>query len=433
MISVPDFLELVQSMHAVFNKKSRILFENILEGWILCPCRRFITSILQFGDPGHVHAHDAYHRWFRAGAWTLPGFLKALATLVVRLHGYPTHLWLLGDDTVHKKTGRKVNGAKSCRDAVRSTKKRVVYAWGLQIVLLCLEVLPPWGGEPLALPINMRLYRKRPSKTEGKTVLDLMYDMLLEVKDWFPERFIILVADGFYAPLAGRLPPGIRLVSRIRHDAAIYRLPGRRLPHKKGRPPTKGPRLPKPAEIATTAKDWRKVTTFERGKERTRMVIVRHVVWHKVLPGKHIKLVISRDPDGVEQDDYFFTNDLVLEDHLLISRYFDRWSIEDTFRNGKQFLGIEQPQSWKGPGPEKVAAVGYAIYSLVWAWFIKNGDHKAFPTRPWYVSKSRPSFQDALAGIRYQIWSSRISTTVPGDPEFHKFTEIMIESLARAA
>jgi hypothetical protein len=398
-----------------------------------CPGRRFVPTILQFGDPEEIHAHDAYHRWFRAGAWTVTALFQVLATIVVGLLGHPNVLWLVGDDTVHKKTGRKVEGAKSCRDAVRSTAKKVVYVWGLQIVLLCLEVIPPWGGEPLALPINMRLYRKRPSKKLGKTVLDLMRDMLLEIMDWFPERTIFLVADGFYASLAGRIPSGIHIVSRIRGDAAIYRKPRKKVPGQRGRPRTRGERLPSPAEIANKATDWKKIETFEKGKKRFRMVIIRHVVWHKVLPGKYIRLIISRAPEGTEKDDCFFTTDLQLDAALLISAYANRWCIEDTFRNGKQFLGIEQPQSWKGAGPEKVAAMGYAIYSLIWSWFIKSGNHRAFPKRPWYQTKTNPSFQDALAGIRHQLWTSRIPESVPDAPEFHKFSTIMINSLSRAA
>lgn len=172
---------------------------------------------------------------------------------------------------------------------------------------------------------------------------------------------------------------------------------------------------------------------FRLGKEKTRLMVTRHVVWYHVLPGKFIRLTISRDPEGIEEDDYFFTTDLQLDAGLLVSRFANRWAIEDTFRNVKQFLGIEQPQSWKGPGPERVAAVGYAIYSLVWSWFIKNGDFHAFPNRPWYITKTTPSFQDALAGIRHLIWVSRFSATVPDTPESHKFSEIMIESLSRVA
>jgi len=433
MTRIPQIYPLVQAFVRVFTKPSLDLFSNIIIGWILCPCRKFVTAIYQFGDLHRGHAHDAYHRFFRAGKWSLDKFFQSLAMLVVGLFGHPNVLWVFGDDTVHKKTGRKVAGAKSCRDAVRSTKNRTVYAWGLQIVLLCLEIIPPWGGEPLALPINMRLYRKRPSKTTGKSLLDLMREMLVDVGTWFPERKIIFVGDGFYAPLAGNLPVGVELVSRIRHDAALYRLPPKPRPGQRGRPRKRGDRLPTPSEMAKTARKWKVVETVERGKIKARLVHVRRVVWHAVLPGKYIQLVISRDPAGKEKDDFFISTSLMLDPALVISRYADRWAIEDTFRNVKQFLGIEQPQSWKGSGPENVAAVGYALYSLIWTWFLREGNATDFPERPWYKTKERPSFADALTGFRRLIWDSRFSQTVPADLQLHKFTENIIECLSRAA
>ena len=79
-----------------------------------------------------------------------------------------------------------------------------------------------------------------------------------------------------------------------------------------------------------------------------------------------------------------FTTVLALLPELLISEFANRLPIEDTFRNGKQFLGSEEPLPWRGKGPERVAAVGYAIYSLVRSWFLKAGDRKSFPDRPWY-------------------------------------------------
>ena len=59
------------------------------------------------------------------------------------------------DDTLFHHSGRKIDGAGYWRDAVRSTKKKVVTAWGLNLVVLTLQIQPPWGGEPLGLPINM--------------------------------------------------------------------------------------------------------------------------------------------------------------------------------------------------------------------------------------------------------------------------------------
>jgi len=40
-------------------------------------------------------------------------------------------------------------GAGAWRDAVRSTKKKAVYAWGLNLVVMIPQVQAPWGGDPL--------------------------------------------------------------------------------------------------------------------------------------------------------------------------------------------------------------------------------------------------------------------------------------------
>ena len=73
------------------------------------------------------------------------------------------------DDTLFHRVGRKVNGAGSFRDPVRSRGQRTVFAHGLNLIVLTLRVQPPWGGEPIGLPINMRRYRKR----DSRSLLDL--------------------------------------------------------------------------------------------------------------------------------------------------------------------------------------------------------------------------------------------------------------------
>jgi hypothetical protein len=44
-----------------------------------------------------------------------------------------------------------------------------------------------------------------------------------------------------------------------------------------------------------------------------------------------------------------------------------RWSIEDTFKNTKQSLSSEEPQTWKGQWPERAAVISLWLYSMVWA------------------------------------------------------------------
>jgi len=92
------------------------------------------------------------------------------------------------DDTLFHRSGRKVDGAGTWRDAVRSTQKHIVYAWGLNLVVLTLQLRPPWDGEPLGLPINMRLHRKN-----GPCLIELAEQMINEVRHWFPDRWFRVV------------------------------------------------------------------------------------------------------------------------------------------------------------------------------------------------------------------------------------------------
>jgi hypothetical protein len=85
---------------------------------------------------------------------------------------------------------------------VHSTSKLTVTALGLNIVVVGLRVIAPWGGEPLALPILVRLHRKG-----GPTLVELAAAMMQQVAAWLPDRSFCLVADGAYASLIGRDPP----------------------------------------------------------------------------------------------------------------------------------------------------------------------------------------------------------------------------------
>lgn len=421
---------LLTACACVFTKPSSALFSELLSAWVLCPGRRTVTRMIEVLGPSRRRAHDSYHRFLRAGRWSTAELWRVLAQrLVVGLDTEGT-IPLDLDDTLFHKTGRKVEGAGNFRDAVRSTGKHVVYALGLNLVVLTLRVNPPWGGEPLGLPINLRLYRKG-----GPSHLDLAKAMVQELADWFPERRFSLCADGAYASLAGRRLPRTHVTSRMRRDAALYELPSPRRQGQRGRPAKKGNRLPTPEQIARRAKKgWKRVSINVRGQLARRLVLCRKVLWYKVCREQQVLLVIVRDPAGHEPDDFFFTTDLGAPGGRVASDYAGRWSIEDTFRNVKQSLGGEDPQTWKGQGPERAAALSLWLYAAVWQWYISTqGTKPTWPRLPWYRSKRTASFADALAALRRVLWRDRIFDTSGPRPLTPKTANALIDVLARAA
>jgi hypothetical protein len=412
-----------------FTRPSLVLWQLLISGWVLCAGRRTVTRILSVIDPGGHHAHDAYHRLLRAGQWKMSDLWRILSQYLVS-HWCPTALLFLDlDDTLFHRSGRKVEGAGVFRDAVRSTKKQIVYALGLNLVVLTLRVTPPWTGIALGLPINLRLHRK-----DGPTYLELAEAMMAELATWFPDRCFELNADGAYASLAGKPLPRTRFTSRMRSDAALFKLPPPRQPGKRGRPPKKGRRLPTPRQMAKTQQGWQRSRVNLRGKWVERLLLCRLVLWYKVCPDRPVLLVIVQDPLGKESDDFFFTTCLQATGEEVACQYANRWSIEVTFRDVKQDLGGEDPQTWKGQGPERAAALAFWLYSSLWSWYLStHGSQPSWILRPWYPAKATPSFTDALASLRRDLWHFRVFSTSHQKPLPIEKIDYLINLLATAA
>jgi hypothetical protein len=417
------------SLAAVFTGPSKEIFNRLSSAWVICPGRRTVTRIYQLAEPCQEKAHDAYHRFLREGAWSLSALWRLLALLLVSTFHPEGRIPLDLDDTLFHKTGRRLEDAAWWRDAVRSTRGKVVHAFGLNLVVLTLRVNPPWGGEPLGLPVNMRLHRRG-----GKSLIELAWETVCETASWFPDHEFHLCADGFYSSLARYSLERVSFTSRMRRDAALYNLPPERRKGQKGRPRKRGERLPSPEKMAESEEWWKHVTTEERGRKRKRLVFFRDVLWYKVCPDRPVRLVFSRDPQGREKDDFFLTTDLDSSPEDVIGRYAGRWSIEDTFRNVKQYLGGEDPQTWKGEGPKRTAAFSLILYSAVWLWYIQTqGTRRSWIPLPWYSGKKNPSFVDALASLRRVLWRRRIFINSESPALLPETADTLIHVLSRAA
>ena len=425
--TITTWTSLIQQFISIFTQPTAIIFTRLITGWILCTVRRTVTGMMPFAEPAGQYAHDAYHRFFPDARWSMVGLWRILAHMLIAIFCRNGMITMALDDTLFHHSGKKVNGAGYWRDAVRSTQSKTVYAWGLNLVVLTLQIQPPWGGEPLGLPINMRLHRKKQA-----SLIELAEQMINEVIQWFPKRRFRVVGDGFYASLAGKELSDTTIISRIQRNAEIYDLPVRSRIKGRGRPRKKGKRLLCPEKMAHYVRHWQKVKVRERGKIRTRLVYTRKVLWYRVWQ-KPILLVISRDPKGKEKDDFFFTTDVTMNPAEVIGCFADRWAIEDTFKNTKQFLGGQQPQTFKRQGPERAAALSLWLYSVVWLWYLKQKtNNRYFIVQPWNPLKSTPSFADAIACLRRELWTERIKCMFGASTVHDKKFEFLLEALAPA-
>jgi hypothetical protein len=422
--------DLLHRAAGAFSAPSFTLFCELSSAWVCATGRRTICGMAAVMDPATRGAHDAYHRLVRAGVWSLEAMWTATVAVVIEHLGPEGPIVCYLDDTLFHRAGRNVDGAASFRDAVRSTRNSVVYARGLNLVTLAVRIDLPWGGMPVALPVGVALHRKGGTKLPA-----LAAGLMTGQAGRLPERRFVLCADGAYACLAGEDLPRTTVVSRMRRDAALFgQKPaptGRR-----GRPRTRGDRLPSPPEMAAalSRRQFRSVTVEWRGRSETRLVWARDVLWYGVRPKAMVRFVVVRDPTGVKHDDFFFTTDLDMEPTEVLSVYSGRWAIEVTYRDVKQLVGGEQIQSWKGEGPERAAHLSFWLHGTVWLWYLANaGATPPINSQPWYATKRVPSFADAMAELRRALWHERISSGSGPRPLSPEMADVLIDALAMAA
>jgi len=418
---------LCQLLSPAFTRPTAITFLHIATGWVLCRSKPTVTGLVcTIGRSllGHAAKHwTTYERFFYQAAWALPEVSRLLLVRVVapvvESVGVERVIDLNIDDTTCGRCGKHVAYAGYFKDAsVSNTLKRVIH-WSHNWVIGCVAMRARfWPAWVIGLPVWFTLYRK-PAHCNRKhpfqTRHQIAAEMIRQTRESLPDWTIRVAADGQYATGAvvqAAAGSGTNLVSRIRSDAAIYALPPKRRPHRRGPPRKKGKRLPTPKRLARRKKGWRIVEARAYGKRVKRRVLTVVCLWYHVSKDRPIKLLIVRDPSGRQTDDYMFCTDPAVDEVEIIERFSGRWPIEESIHDGKQLGGLEQVQGWCPRTVVRQAPFALIVQTLVKTWYLRHGV-RARSAQPrgtdWMPDKDHPSYLDMLATLRKVLWDHRIN------------------------
>jgi hypothetical protein len=390
-IMLPCLQVILHELSPVFSEPSFVTHCEMLLGWVMCLGThteyRVGQSIHADEEPSRSERHpfDRYYNFFSRSAWQVSDLARHVAALAVAHLKVLGPLYLVVDDTLLHKRGKKVFGLGWFRDAVASTRKRVATASGNNWVVLGLAVpIPLCPSRIFCIPLAMRLHRPG---DDQPSCAALARQMLDEALTWFPDRDVILIADAAYActPVLEGLPKRVDYVGRLRSDAAVYDpTPPQQPASKPGPKPQKGPRLPSPRDAAALADQagegqgrwqWQSVQALAYGVTRTLRVLAYTVVWPHVLATRSVRLVVVRDPEGKFEDTHLFTTKLDALPGWVIETFAKRWAVEVAFRDSKQVLDIEGPQHWCEQSIEKLAPWVWLMQSVILVWYVTQG-HK---------------------------------------------------------
>ena len=412
-------------------------------GTLLAPGRRTVAAALRVMGLGEAAGFAVHHRVLSHGHWCSRAVAHRLLLLLVAAF-VPDGPVVVGlDDTVERRWGARIAARGIYRDPVRSSRGHFVKASGLRWLCVMLLAPVPWAGCVWGLPfLTVLAPSERHAAASGvrfKKLTDWGRQALLQVARWLPDRRVVAVADGSFSAIAllRGLAPRLTVVTRLRLDAGLYDPPPPRRRRARGRPPVKGARLPSlAARLRDRRTPWCRITIDGWYGRRTRRLDIASgtALWHH--PGRRVAIrwVLARDPTGEEEPQAFLCTDQRADPVDVLRWFVRRWRTETTFEEARRHLGMETQRQWSDLAIRRTTPALLGLFSLVtlWAGQLAVERGPVAECVRWYP-KPLPTFSDALALIRRELWTAQVFAISPADQTAQNVPADLIDRLLSVA
>jgi hypothetical protein len=245
-----------------------------------------------------------------------------------------------------------------------------------------------------------------------------------------------------------QLAKPITMVVRFRRDAALYDPAPPRAPTQKGRPRKKGKRRP---TLLTVAADAETVWTrhlmrawYGEVKRAIEFTSSTAVWFHHGQPALPIRWVIVRDPSGTFKTQALWCTDWNATPLQIIEWFIwhipdgcailgQRWQREVTQRAVREHLGVETQRQWSDLAIVRTTPALFGLFSLITVLAQRLAKRGQVLTRQtaWYA-KPRPTFSDALAAVRLELWRQPTFQMSKNNQDVAKLPNAMFKRFAQA-
>jgi len=442
-----EYTTILSTFASLFSKRIWQQVHLLLIGAILAPGQRTVTAVLRIlGLSAEKHFQN-FHRVLNRAVWSSRDASRVLLRLLVTAFAAFGPIVLGLDDTIERRRGAKIAAKGIYRDPVRSSHSHFVKASGLRWLSLMLLAPIPWAKRVWALPFltvlapSERYYEKR--KRAPKKLTDWARQALLQARRFLPGRKLVVVMDASFAALdflsqVAYLASPITLITRFRLDAALYKPAPKRKPGQKGRPRKKGSRLPTLEQVLKDGQTaWKKVIVpdwYGQGRREVELTSSTAVWFHNGLPPLPIRWVLIRDPKGSFKSQALLCTDLKETPEQIVSWFVMRWQVEVTFHEVRDHLGVETQRQWSDLAIARTTPALLSLFSLVTLLAHTHAHHDRIPVRQaaWYC-KPLPTFSDALALVRENLWQHRYFPLSQKRLDVRKLQPDLLNYLSNAA
>ena len=410
---------IILGFSSLFSKK---VFEHVkvlLMGTLLCIGNHTVCAALRFMGLKDEPQFHKYHRVLSLVKWSGLKASRILLQLLLKCFGASKEPLVFGiDETIERRRGNKIKAKGIYHDAVRSSHSHFVKCPGLRWMSMMLLCKIKWTERIRALPFLTALApSERYCYEQGrhhKTIIEWARQMIVQLRRWLPGKALVVVADSSYAALEllGAVRNHVCLITRLRLDAALFELAPARKPGQMGRSQVKGARQPGLAQrFAGRGMRWKTVQIARWYNEVDKKVQVASGVsiWYRA--GKAavpIRWVLIKDEQRDKKPAALLSTDINLQAEQIIGYFIRRWSMEVTFREVREHLGVETQRQWSDRAIAYTTPLLMGLFSIVALWANSLFKNRKVKTEAiaWY-EKEHATFSDAMAAVRTQIWQQR--------------------------
>ncbi len=362
------------------------------------------------------------------------------------------------DDSLLRKTGRKIHGSRYQRDPL-SPPFHVNLVRGLRVLQISAAVRQGTAGAARLIPIDFQ-HAALPAKPRKdacpaahaayaaertrRNINVVGRDRLAHLRQQMDQsgsaqRPLLVTVDGRFtnSTVLRHIPERTTLIGRVRKDSVFHQAPTAQ--PGRGRKRKYGQRCPTPEELLNDESHaWQTVPAYAAGKRYDFKVKTLGPVFSPMDKGAHPLRVVVVEPvpyrnsktSKLERREPAFLlctdPDLPLTELLQI--YLWRWDIEVNFRDEKTILGVGQAQVRTEASNQNAPALAVAAYALLLLASIQvygpEGRPAAISQPQWYRRQphQRATTNQLINQLRYELWSaalkpnfSRFSSATPPD------------------
>jgi hypothetical protein len=158
-------------------------------------------------------------------------------------------------------------------------------------------------------------------------------------------------------------------------------------------------------------------------------------VWYSTgLFAVPLRWVLLRDPQGEFKTQALLCTDLEADPEKIVCWFVMRWQLEVTFQEARRHLGLETQRQWSDLAIRRTTPALLGLFSLVTLFAHHHMTRRAagaFRQVAWY-RKRHPTFADALALVRKELWASATFHGSPAQSETVKVPRAYLERLTDA-